>query len=210
MFIRFGDEGAVLSDGPAVRSPFKACVVPRPIGWISTLDALGRPNLAPFSFFNAISEAPPMVMFCANGEHLEGGEKDSVRNARATGEFVVNLATFELRDAVNASSAEVPRDVDEFELAGLATAPSTLIAPPRVALSPVSLECRVTQILDLPTDAGGELGRMVMGRVLGIHLAERAVVNGRVASERLRPIARLGYREYAVIDATFKMTRPGA
>ncbi|HLW23206.1 MAG TPA: flavin reductase family protein [Steroidobacteraceae bacterium] len=207
MFIRF--DAAAESQKAAVLSPFKACVVPRPIGWISTVDAHGRPNLAPFSFFNAISESPPMVMFCANGEHIEGGEKDSVRNARSTGEFVVNLATFELREAVNASSAEVAHGVNEFELADLATAPSILVSAPRVARSPVSLECRVTGILELPGEAGGEIGRMVMGRVLGIHIDESAIVDGRVASARLRPIARLGYREYAVIESTFKMTRPG-
>lgn len=207
MFVRY--DGTADAAPAAVRSPFKACVVPRPIGWISTVDASGRPNLAPFSFFNAISESPPMVMFCANGEHVEGGEKDSVRNARATGEFVVNLATWALREAVNASSAEVPHEVNEFELAGLATARSTLVAPPRVAASPVSLECRVTQILELPTDASGEIGRMVMGRVLGIHIDDAAIVGGRVSSARLQPIARLGYREYARIDTIFEMTRPG-
>ncbi len=205
MFIRF--DGAA-EEKSSVLSPFKACVVPRPIGWISTVDAQGRPNLAPFSFFNAISESPPMVMFCANGEHVEGGEKDSVRNARSTGEFVVNLATYELREAVNASSADVGHGVNEFELAGLATASSRLVRAPRVAPSPVSLECRVTQILELPVDASGEIGRMVMGRVLGIHLDEGAIVDGRVASALLRPIARLGYREYAVVESTFKMTRP--
>ncbi|HXA92193.1 MAG TPA: flavin reductase family protein, partial [Steroidobacteraceae bacterium] len=108
-------------------NPFKACVVPRPIGWISTLDAAGALNLAPFSFFNAVSERPPMVMYCANGLHIEGGEKDSTQNARETGEFVANLATWELRDAVNLTSRRVPRTVDEFALAGLQPLPSTLV-----------------------------------------------------------------------------------
>jgi len=207
MFVTLGDRGEAQA-GCGVRSPFKACVVPRPIGWISSVDGAGRRNLAPFSFFNAISEAPPLVMFCANGEHLEGGEKDSVRNVRATGEFVVNLATYELREAVNASSAEVPREVDEFELAGLEAAASTLVRPPRVARSPVALECRLVQIIELPVGPQGEIGRMVIGRVLGIHLAEHAIVEGRVASARLRPLARLGYRDYAVIESTFAMARP--
>ena len=101
MFYRFDHPDPRLS-----RNPFKACIVPRPIGWISTVSALGSVNLAPFSFFNAICESPAMVMFCANGAHVEGGEKDSVRNARQTGEFVVNLATWDLREAVNASSVE--------------------------------------------------------------------------------------------------------
>jgi flavin reductase (DIM6/NTAB) family NADH-FMN oxidoreductase RutF len=190
--------------------PFKACVVPRPIGWISTLDAAGVRNLAPFSFFNAISEEPPMVMFCANGEHVDGGEKDSVKNARETGEFVVNLASWELRHAVNASSAEVGRTVDEFELAGLTAAPSVLVKTPRVRESPISLECVVSDIYELPTQPPQEIGRMVMGRVLGIHIEDEVIVEGRVSIARLRPIARLGYREYAAIDSIFKMTRPGA
>lgn len=188
-------------------NPFKACVIPRPIGWISSIDAAGNRNLAPFSFFNAISELPPMVMFCANGEHADGGEKDSVRNARETGEFVVNLATWDLREAVNASSAEVGRGVDEFELARLTPAPCRLVRPPRVAESPISLECRVADIYELPNE--GEIARMVMGRVLGIHIADAAVVDGRVSAARLQPIARLGYREYSGLGEIFKMTRPG-
>ena len=202
MFFSCGRPDSALSP-----NPFKACVVPRPIGWISTVDASGNRNLAPFSFFNAISDLPPMVMFCANGEHADGGEKDSVKNARETGEFVVNLATWGLRQAVNASSAEVGRGIDEFELAGLTAAPSRLVRPPRVAESPISLECRVADIYELPCD--GEIGRMVMGRVLGMHIADEAIVDGRVSAAKLQPIARLGYREYSVLGEIFKMTRPG-
>jgi len=191
-------------------NPFKACIVPRPIGWISTVDAVGVPNLAPFSFFNAISEQPPMVMFCANGQHVEGGEKDSVKNARETGEFVVNLATWDLRYAVNESSAEVARSVDEFELAGLTPAPCNRVRPPRVAQSPISLECVVCDIYELPSEEPEDMGRMVMGRVLGIHIADEAIVQGRVSVAKLHPIARLGYSEYARIEEIFKMIRPGA
>jgi flavin reductase (DIM6/NTAB) family NADH-FMN oxidoreductase RutF len=191
-------------------SPFKACVVPRPIGWISTIDRKGVLNLAPFSFFNAISEDPAMVMYCANGEHVDGGEKDSVKNVRETGEFVVNLATWDLRHAVNESSATVARSVDEFKLAGLTPAPSRMVRPPRVAESPICLECVVTDIYELPSDDSGDIGRMVMGRVLGMHIAEEAIAEGRVSSAKLRPIARLGYREYSVVDEIFKMTRPGS
>ncbi|HMK84898.1 MAG TPA: flavin reductase family protein [Steroidobacteraceae bacterium] len=190
-------------------SPFKACVIPRPIGWISTVDAAGRRNLAPFSFFNAISEEPPMVMFCANGQHVDGGEKDSVKNARETGEFVVNLATWALRLQVNESSAEVHRSVDEFKLAGLTPAPSLRVRAPRVSESPISLECVVSDIYELPTESPGELGRMVMGRVLGMHIAEEAIVQCRVSAAKLKPIARLGYSEYTVVEEIFKMTRPG-
>ena len=204
MFYRFDSP-----DPQLARNPFKACVVPRPIGWISTVDGVGRVNLAPFSFFNAISEQPPMVMFCANGAHVDGGEKDSVRNARETGEFVVNLATSELREAVNATSATVAHAINEFDLAGLAAAPSTLVRPPRVARSPISLECVVTDIRHLPVDTPDGIGRMVMGRVLGIHIAEGVLIDGRVSTARVRPLSRLGYREYAVINETFEMERPG-
>ena len=203
MFYRFDHPDPRLS-----RNPFKACIVPRPIGWISTVSALGSVNLAPFSFFNAICESPAMVMFCANGAHVEGGEKDSVRNARQTGEFVVNLATWDLREAVNASSATVGRAVNEFDLAGLVAAPSTLVKPPRVAASPIALECVVTEIHELPTEAPSDLGRMVMGRVLGIHIDDSVVVDGRVSATLLRPISRLGYLDYAVIEETFEMARP--
>jgi len=191
-------------------SPFKACVVPRPIGWISTVSAAGVANLAPFSFFNAIGEDPPLVMFCANGEHVEGGQKDSVRNARETGEFVVNLATWTLRHAVNQTSAAVGRAVDEFQLAGLTPAPSLRVRPARVSESPVSLECVVSDIYDLPFDESQELGWMVMGRVLGMHIAEEVLVDGRVSIAKLHPIARLGYREFAAVEHVFRMSRPGA
>ncbi len=191
-------------------SPFKACVVPRPIGWISTVSAAGISNLAPFSFFNAIGEDPLLVMFCANGEHVEGGEKDSVKNARETGEFVVNLATWTLRHAMNQSSAAVGRAVDEFQLAGLTPAPSLRVRPARVSESPISLECVVSDIYDLPFDESQELGWMVMGRVLGMHIADEILVDGRVSIAKLHPIARLGYREFAAVEHVFSMARPGA
>jgi flavin reductase (DIM6/NTAB) family NADH-FMN oxidoreductase RutF len=197
------------SDGGLPRDPFKACVVPRPIGWISTLDAQGLRNLAPFSFFNAISERPPMVMFCANGRHVDGGEKDSVRNARQTGEFVVNLATWDLREAVNASSAEVAHTVDEFELAKLTPAACVMVRPPRVRESPISLECVVSHIHELPGNAPDQFGRMVMGRVVGIHIDDSVIEDGRVSIGRLAPIARLGYRQYARLGEIFEMSRPG-
>lgn len=189
--------------------PTTSLVVPRPIGWISTLSAEGVPNLAPFSFFNAIGESPPLVMFCANGEHVDGGEKDSVKNARESGEFVVNLATWTLRDAVNQTSATVSRSIDEFELAGLTPAPSLRVRPPRVSESPVSLECVVSDIYDLPFDGSHEFGWMVLGRVLGMHIADEVLVNGRVSIAKLHPIARLGYREFAVVENIFTMGRPG-
>ena len=133
------------------RNPFNAVVVPRPIGWVSSVDAEGRVNLAPFSFFNAVSYVPPQVMFATTEPHREGGDKDSLRNIRETGEFAVNLATWPLREAVNASSAPAPHGIDEFELAGLTKAPARLVSPPLVAESPVHLECVLVQIVELPS-----------------------------------------------------------
>ena len=185
--------------------PFKAVIAPRPVGWISTVDAAGIPNLAPYSFFNAIADRPPMVMFSSDGR------KDSVTHAEATGEFVWNLATYDLREQMNLSSKELDRGESEFDFAGLAPAPSRLVAPPRVAASPVALECRVAQVVTLQTAAGERLDRyLVLGEVVGVHLDEAYVLpDGRVDTGALRPIARMGYRdEYSVVDGVFHLARP--
>ena len=187
--------------------PFKACVVPRPIGWISTISTAGIVNLAPYSFFNALSGTPPLVMFATNEHHRQGGLKDSLRNAIDTGEFVVNVATWELREAMNRTSAGVEGTIDEMALAGLAAVPSRLVKPPRVAASPIQLECRLIQVVDLPPGPGGP-NHLAIGRVLGIHIADEVLVDGRVDVRKFRPIARLGYRDYAVVDEVFSMTRP--
>jgi len=190
------------------RDPFNAIVLPRPIGWISTLDEMGAVNLAPFSFFNAVAYTPPQVMFATTAAHHEGGHKDSMRNALATGEFVVNLATWALREAVNLTSTPAPRTVDELELAGLTTAPSQLVAPPRVAESPVQLECRVTTSVELLTPDPDDPNTVVFGEVVGVHIADAVLVNGLVDVHLLRPIGRLGYREYVDVTESFEMTRP--
>lgn len=190
------------------RNPFNQIVVPRPIGWISTLDADGAVNLAPYSFFNAVSYVPPMVMYATTGPHRRGGEKDSVSNIRATREFVFNLATWPLKDAVNASSAPAPHGVDEFELAGLTKADSTLVAPPRVAESPVHLECTLVEIVELPTPDDSDPNTVVFGEVVGVHIDDRVIHDGLVEMGRLEPIARLGYDDYARVTETFTMLRP--
>jgi flavin reductase (DIM6/NTAB) family NADH-FMN oxidoreductase RutF len=190
-------------------NPFNAIVVPRPIGWITTVGTDGEVNLAPFSFFNAVAYVPPQVMFATTGPHTEGGHKDSMRNALATGEFVVNLATWELRDAVNLTSTPAPPGVDELALAGLTVAPSRLVRPPRVAESPVHLECRVTTHVDLPTPDPDDPNTVVFGEVVAIHIADGALVDGLVDVARLDPIARLGYRAYTRVTDSFEMRRPG-
>jgi flavin reductase (DIM6/NTAB) family NADH-FMN oxidoreductase RutF len=182
------------------QDPFMALISPRPIGWISTLDSDGVVNLAPYSFFNAVSTNPHFVMFSS------GGRKDSQRNAEETGEFVCSLATFELREAMNRTSRHVEPDVDEMALAGLCPAPSNIVAPPRVAESPVAFECKYWRTIELP-GAEGEPGNhaIVLGRVVGIHIDDAALIDGRVDITKLRPIARLGYQDYAVIDQVFEL-----
>ena len=191
------------------RNPFNAVVVPRPIGWVSSVDRDGRVNLAPFSFFNAVSYVPPQVMFATTEPHREGGDKDSLRNIRETGEFAVNLATWPLREAVNASSAPAPHGIDEFELAGLTKAPARLVRPPLVAESPVHLECVLVQIVELPSPDPADPNTVVFGEVVGVHIADEVIVDGLVDPLRLDAIARLGYDQYALISEVFSMTRPG-
>jgi len=183
--------------------PFKALVSPRPIGWISTLGANGVVNLAPYSFFNAVSTDPHFVMFSS------GGRKDSQRNAEETGEFVCSLATYDLREAMNRTSEQVAPEVDEMVLAGLTPAPSKLVAPPRVAESPVAFECKYWRTIELPgPDGGPGTHAIVLGQVVGVHIDDAAIVGDKVDVTRLKPIARLGYGDYAVIDEVFELSRP--
>jgi len=198
---------AVRNDHGLPNDPFKAIVAPRPIGWISSLAPDGSVNLAPYSFFNAFAERPHYVAF-GSGEAKRGGPKDSLNNIEATGEFVLSLATWELREAMNATSANVAPGVDEFELAGLTKAPSRLVQPPMVAESPVAMECRHYLTVPLPGDDGSVDNHLVVGRVIGIHIDDRFIEDGRVNTAALRPIARLGYSEYAVVTEAFRMRRP--
>jgi flavin reductase (DIM6/NTAB) family NADH-FMN oxidoreductase RutF len=182
--------------------PFKALVAPRPIAWISSLTAEGHANLAPYSYFNAFSQAPHYVAFGS------GPRKDSLRNIEATGEFAVNLVTLALAEHMNATAAHVPPDADEFRLAGLAKAACRLIAPPRVAESPACLECRLHQVVPLPGDDGRADDFLVIGRVVGIHIDDRFIQDGRVDTAAMRLIARLGYSEYATVTEAWRMRRP--
>ena len=176
-------------------NPFKAIVAPRPIGWISTRGALGD-NLAPYSFFNAVNDAPMQVMFA-------GGMKDSIVNLRETGVFAVNMVAQSMIVAMNASSESVARGVDEFALAGVAKAECVQIDCPRVALAPATLECRVLHVLEL----GGD-GWMAVGTVVGVHIREEYLRDGRFDLALVRPVARLGYKDYAVVTAPFELARP--
>ncbi len=186
--------------------PFKAIVAPRPIGWIGTVDAQGRPNLAPYSFFNAISSFPPMVYF--NSE----GRKDSLNNVEATGEFTCSLVSAPLARAMNATSAPSAPGVSEFALAGLAMAPSSRIRPPYVADAIAALECKVTQIIQLAGIDGVLLQTwMVLGEVIGVHIDDRWLKDGIFDTAGANPIARCGYRgDYTEVTSLFEMIRPTA
>ncbi|MBH97309.1 MAG: flavin reductase [Rhodospirillaceae bacterium] len=191
------------------RDPIKACVVPRPIGWISTISIDGIHNLAPFSYSNLVGSEPPMFMFSANGAHLDGGVKDSALNARETGEFVYNLATWETRDEMNSTSLHVNRGMDEFDLSGLTKVDSIIVTPPRVAESPISFECKTWKLIDLPAATTGAHNVMVIGEVVGVHITDDALKEkGYVDVTLLRPLARLGYLDYSVVDDVFTMARP--
>ena len=187
--------------------PFNAIIAPRPIGWISTRNAQGALNLAPYSFFNGFNYNPPIVGFAS----LSG--KDSLRNARATGEFGWSLVTRPLAEAMNATSAPVPPEVDEFKLAGLTPEPSRCIATPRVAESPVSFECKVTQIIQLQTAAGQDIPTwMVFGEVVAVHIAESLLADGIYQTTAAQPIARGGGpADYFDLrpENLFRMQRPG-
>jgi flavin reductase (DIM6/NTAB) family NADH-FMN oxidoreductase RutF len=189
-------------------NPLKACVVPRPIGWISTLSAAGVVNLAPFSFFNVLSYDPPFVLFSAGMHELDGGRKDTVQNAETTGEFVYNMATWAQRTAMNRTSLVVARGVDELRAAGLDALPSRLVQPPRVAGSPVQFECRLHQVVKLPGRVGALEHHVVIGRVVAVHIDDAALTpDGHVDVLKIRPIARLGYKEYTSVDSLFEMEK---
>ena len=186
-------------------NPFKAIVAPRPIAWISTLDADGAANLAPYSFFNAFSDSPPMVAYGSGRQKLGIDErKDSLANIRETGEFVVNFVSYDLRDAMNVSSQHFPAGTDEFEQAGLTKAACQTVSAPRVAEAPASFECKLWKILELP---GGQ-NFMVIGQVTGIHIDETMIRDGAYDLRLVKPLARLGYRDYSMVEDLFSLTRP--
>lgn len=184
--------------------PFKALVAPRPIGWISAISAKGEVNLAPYSFFNAVSDNPHMVGFSSQGI------KDAMTFVEETGEFVCSLATYDLRDQMNATSAPLPRGQNEMEFAGLTAAPSRLVKPPRVAESPVALECKLLRIIPLEPLEGEAKYHFVIGQVVAIHIDDRFIVDGMVDTAAMRPIARAGYKDYFVgtPETKFSITRP--
>ena len=193
------------------RDPFKAIVTPRPIGWISSLDREGRANLAPYSFFNACGDAPPLVMFAQSGRKSRPEPvKDSITNIRATGEFACNIVSHALREAMNVTSGTYENAVDEFALAGLTRAPGVAIAVPHAAEAPAVLECRLVRILDdLPSWHDHTFNIMVLGEVVGVHIDDRCLRDGRLDVRTFHPVARLGYMDYTTVTEVWSMERPG-
>ncbi|MDA0830551.1 MAG: flavin reductase family protein [Burkholderiales bacterium] len=187
--------------------PFKALVAPRPVGWVSTLSKNNKVNLAPYSYFNAVSDAPPMVMISSNQR------KDTLTNIEETGEFVCSLATYRLRDAMNMSSAVVDKNVSEFDLATLASADSQLVAPPRVADSPAALECKLWKVLPIPkglSDDGASKHNLILGFVVGVYINDEYLSGGLFDSAKAGLIARMGYMDYCHVtpENTFSLNRP--
>jgi len=187
-------------------NPFKSLVIPRPIGWLSTLSPEGVVNLAPYSQFIMLNFDPPCVMI-SSGAHPDNNRlKDTVRNIEQTGEFVFNMATYDLREAVNISSTFVGPEVDEMEIAGLTAAPSKLVKPPRVAESPVHFECKWLNTMTLPGYKPETNASLVMGQVIAIHIDDDYLTpEGRVDVLKIRPLARLGYYDYTSVESVFEM-----
>ncbi|MGY6704945.1 flavin reductase family protein [Roseinatronobacter sp.] len=187
-------------------NPFNAIVTPRPIGWISTRGPDGHDNLAPYSFFNAVAYEPPQVMFASTSAKPDrDGTKDSVANIRETGVFCVNVVEHAARDVMNTTSGPWPRQVDEFQKAGIPRAACHMIDATRVANAPAALECRMTQIVTL----AGEANFLVIGEVVGVHMRDDCMIDGMFDITSFKPLARCGYRDYAVVEQVFSLKRPG-
>jgi flavin reductase (DIM6/NTAB) family NADH-FMN oxidoreductase RutF len=185
-------------------------VGPRPIAWVSTLDRNGQPNLAPFSFFNAISAKPPLLGFSPGLRKVEDRShaKDTLSNIRETGEFVVNVVTFDLAEKMNLTSGEYAHETNEFELAGLTPAPSEKVKPPRVAESPVGFECKLERIIDFGTEWPSS--SLVIGEIVGVHLEERVMKGDRFDLDAVDLIGRMGGNQYTRATQRFEMERPTA
>jgi len=187
------------------QNPFKACTAPRPIGWISTKSPNGIDNLAPFSQFQNLSFDPPYVMVAIN-QNARGERKDTTKNIEATGEFVYNIVPAELAEQMNITATEVPYEQDEFVLAGLEKAESVLVKPVRVAQSPIQFECVYVQTVRLPGLGLQGTVDVIIGKVVGIHIKDEFITpDGKVDIVKIRPLARLGYLDYTIVESQFTM-----
>ena len=188
------------NDHGLARPPFKSIAVPRPIGWISTLDEDGNANLAPYSQFTNLTFDPPYILISVN-QTMAGERKDTTNNIERTGEFVHNMVTYDLMDKMNTSAAAFPPEVDEFEAAGLTKAESVLVKPYRVAESPVQLECKYVQTIRLPGTSSVGTADIIIGKVVGVHIKDEFILpDGKLDMLKIRPLARMGYSDYTYVD----------
>ena len=187
--------------------PFKSCVIPRPIGWISTIGPDGVGNLAPYSFFNGVTGDPPMVMF-ASGARSADAPKDSIFNAEQTGEFVCSMVSYDLMDAMNGTSAAYGPEIDEAGHLGIEMEASEMVKPMRVKAAPIHLECTYFNTMELPADRNGAGNAICVGRVVGVHIRDEFLKDGLVDVQKIRPVARLGYMDYTSVQEVFTLDRP--
>lgn len=198
---------ALKNDHGLPYNPFKALAVPRPIGWISTISHDGIVNLSPFSFFNALCYDPPFIMFSA-GSRPDGSRKDSVLNAEETGELVFNMSNWELRHQMSETSLILEPRVDEMKATGLAAEPSKLVRPPRVAAAPAHFECLYHDTVILPGNRPQSVHHVVFAKVIGVNIKDEFLTDeGLVDILKIRPIARLGYKDYTSVDSVFSMEK---
>ena len=189
--------------------PFKSCVLPRPIAWITTKGIDGIENCAPYSFFNAVSSNPPMVMFANNGPSLTGkGPRDTFTNVKDTNEFVVNITTYKTKGQMNKTSARLEKDISEIEFASLDTLQSKLVKPRRLKDSPINMECVLFKIVDLPVLEDNNYNAVMIGKVIGIHIDDDFISEDKIDVEKIQPLARLGYYDYSTLGKIFSIKRP--
>ena len=187
---------------------FKSLIVPRPIGWISSKNNEGQINLAPYSFFNAIATIPPMVVIGPGGYSKSGNNKDTLLNIKNNPEFVCNFVSWDVKDIMNESSYSFDNNESEIEKLNIETEESTMVSIPRVKLSPAHFECTLFKIIDLPSDSKGNPNHLIIGNIIGINISDKIIKNDRIDIGELKPISRMGYDEYALINTIFSMKRP--
>jgi len=187
---------------------FKSLIVPRPIGWISSKNNNGQTNLAPYSFFNAIATIPPMVVIGPGGYSKSGNNKDTLLNIKNNPEFVCNFVSWDVKDIMNESSYSFDNNESEIEKLNIETENSTMVSIPRVKLSPAHFECTLFKIIDLPSDSKGNPNHLIIGNIIGINISDKIIKNDRIDIGELKPISRMGYDEYALINTIFSMKRP--
>ena len=187
---------------------FKSLIVPRPIGWISSKNNNGQINLAPYSFFNAIATNPPMVVIGPGGYSKSGNNKDTLLNIKNNPEFVCNFVSWDVKDIMNESSYSFDNNESEVEKLNIETEDSNMVSIPRVKLSPAHFECTLFKIIDLPSDSRGNPNHLIIGNIIGINISDNIIKNDRIDIGELKPISRMGYDEYALINTIFSMKRP--